>query len=55
MKVGDKVRCLGIGYPGIKGEVFTVTVVFPDNKTFGILVDEYDVRLLREDFEVVED
>lgn len=53
MKVGDKVRCLGIGYPHMRNKVFTVTVLFNDNKTFGVMIGKCGIRLYKEDFEVI--
>lgn len=53
MKVGDKVRCLGIGYPHMRNKVFTVTVLFDDNKTFGVMIGKCGIRLFKEDFEVI--
>lgn len=50
IEVGDKVRCKGIGYPHWKGKIFEVTLVFPDNKTIGIL---NAVRVWKEDFELI--
>ena len=53
MKKGDQVKCLGIGYPGMKDKVFEVTVVFNDN-TFGIMIDGHGIRLQCNDFVVIE-
>lgn len=50
IEIGDKVRCKGIGYPQWEGEIFEVTLVFPDNKTIGIL---NAIRVGKEDFELI--
>lgn len=49
MKVGDKVRCIGIGYPQWKGEIFEITAVFDDGR-IGI---RGCIRVGAEDFELI--
>lgn len=55
MKVGDKVICLGIGYPHWKGRIIEITAVFDDNKTIGFKSGNCGIRVAKEDFKLIEE
>lgn len=46
---GDRVECIGVGYPHWKGEIFEITLVFP-NGDIGVMGR---IRASSEDFKKI--